>query len=86
MLTDLQNCGVEDILIACVDGLKGFPAAIQSIFFNTEVQMCVIHQIRKSMHYVCVGLGVVSLLKFLYELCRIDLSSKTKKSANSVQG
>lgn len=52
MLTDLHNRGVQDILIACVDGLKGFPEAIQTIFPNTEVQLCVIHQIRNSIRYV----------------------------------
>ena len=48
MLTDLHNLSVQDILIACVDGLKGFPEAIQAIFPNTELQLCVIHQIRNS--------------------------------------
>jgi putative transposase len=52
VLTDLHNRGVKDILIACVDGLKGFPEAIESIYPNTEVQHCVIHQIRNSMKYV----------------------------------
>ena len=52
VLTDLHNRGVQDILIACVDGLKGFPEAIQAIFPNTEVQLCVIHQIRNSIRYV----------------------------------
>jgi len=52
VLTDLNNRGLEDILIACVDGLKGFPEAINSIFPNAEVQLCVIHQIRNSMKYV----------------------------------
>ena len=45
VLTDLQNRGVEDILIACIDGLKGFPEAIQSVYPNTAVQLCVVHQI-----------------------------------------
>ena len=52
MLTDLQARGVEDILIASVDGLKGFPEAINSIFPQTEVQLCVVHQIRNSIRYV----------------------------------
>ena len=52
VLTDLNNRGVEDILIASVDGLKGFPEAINSLFPKTEVQLCVIHQIRNSMRYV----------------------------------
>jgi len=52
VLTDLQNRGVEDILIACIDNLKGFSEAIQSVFPDTEVQTCVVHQIRNSLKYV----------------------------------
>ena len=52
VLTDLQNRGVEDILIASVDGLKGFPEAINAVFPNTEVQLCIVHQIRNSLKYV----------------------------------
>lgn len=52
VLTDLHNRGVNDILIACIDGLKGFPEAIETIFPNTEIQHCIIHQIRNSMKYV----------------------------------
>lgn len=52
VLTDLQNRGVRDILIACVDGLTGFPDAIQSVFPQTDVQLCVVHQIRNSVKYV----------------------------------
>ena len=52
VLTDLNNRGLEDILIACVDGLNGFPEAINAIFPQTEVQLCVIHQIRNSLKYV----------------------------------
>ncbi len=52
VLTDLQNRGVKDILIACVDGLTGFPEAIETIYPETEVQQCIIHQIRNSMKYV----------------------------------
>jgi len=52
VLTDLQNRGVQDVLIACVDGLKGFPEAIASIFPKTEVQTCIVHQIRNSLKYV----------------------------------
>lgn len=48
VLTDLQNRGVEDIMICCVDGLKGFPDAIQSVFPHTAVQLCIVHQIRNS--------------------------------------
>jgi len=52
VLTDLQNRGVQDILIASVDGLKGFPEAINAVFPQTEVQLCIVHQIRNSLRYV----------------------------------
>ncbi len=54
VLTDLQNRGVQDILIICIDidGLKGFPEAIETIFPQTEIQHCIIHQIRNSLKYV----------------------------------
>jgi putative transposase len=52
VLTDLQHRGVQDILIASVDGLTGFPAAINAAFPNTEVQLCIVHQIRNSLKYV----------------------------------
>ncbi len=52
MLTDLQNRGIQDILIACVDGLNGFPEAITSVYPKTEVQLCIVHQIRSSLKYV----------------------------------
>ena len=52
VLTDLNNRGVEDILIASIDGLKGFPEAINAIFPNTEIQLCIVHQIRNSIRYV----------------------------------
>jgi transposase-like protein len=52
VLNDLKARGVEDVLIACVDGLKGFPEAITTAFPNTEVQLCVVHQIRNSLKYV----------------------------------
>lgn len=52
VITELKNRGVEDILIACVDGLKGFPQALESVFPNTTVQTCIVHMIRNSTHYV----------------------------------
>ena len=52
VLTDLQQRGLQDILIASVDGLTGFPAAINAAFPNTEVQLCIVHQIRNSLKYV----------------------------------
>jgi putative transposase len=52
VLTELKNRGVEDILIASVDGLKGFPDAIAAVFPRTQVQLCIVHMIRNSMRYV----------------------------------
>jgi len=52
VLTDLNNRGVEDILIASVDGLTGFPEAIATIYPDTEVQLCIVHQVRNSLKYV----------------------------------
>lgn len=52
ILTHLQNRGVKDVFIACIDNLKGFAEAISSIYPQTEIQLCVIHQIRNSMKYV----------------------------------
>jgi putative transposase len=52
VLNDLKARGVDDILIACVDGLKGFPEAINTAFPKTEVQLCVVHQIRNSLKHV----------------------------------
>lgn len=52
VLTELQNRGVKDILIACVDGLKGFPDAINAVFPNTRIQPCIVHLVRNSVKYV----------------------------------
>ena len=52
VLTDLQSRGVQDILIACVDGLKGFPEAIEAVFPQAVIQLCIVHQIRNSLRYV----------------------------------
>lgn len=52
VMTDIQNRGVKDILIACIDGLKGFPEAIEAVYPKTEIQLCVIHQIRNSLRYI----------------------------------
>ena len=52
VLTELQNRGVKDILIACVDGLKGFPDAINAAFPDTQIQLCIVHMVRNSMKFV----------------------------------
>jgi putative transposase len=52
VLTELKNRGVQDIFLACVDGLKGFPQAIETVFPNTQVQLCIVHLMRASLNYV----------------------------------
>ena len=52
VLNDLHQRGVEDVLIACVDGLTGFPEAIEAVFPQAWVQTCVVHQVRASLRYV----------------------------------
>jgi len=52
VLTELKNRGVEDILIACVDGLSGFPQAIEVAFPETRIQLCIVHMVRNSLKYV----------------------------------
>jgi putative transposase len=52
VLTELKNRGVKDMLIACVDGLKGFPQAIESVFPETRIQLCIVHLVRASLNYV----------------------------------
>lgn len=52
VVTELKNRGVQDIFIACVDGLKGFPEAIETVFPQTEVQLCIVHLVRHSLNYV----------------------------------
>lgn len=52
VVTELKNRGMTDILIACVDGLKGFPEAIETVFPKTEVQLCIVHLVRHSLKYV----------------------------------
>ncbi len=52
VLTELKNRGMKDILIACIDGLKGFPEAIESIYPDTDIQLCIVHMIRNSVRFV----------------------------------
>ena len=52
VVTELRNRGVQDIFIACVDGLKGFPEAIEAVFPKATVQLCIVHMVRHSLNYV----------------------------------
>ncbi len=78
VLIELANRGVKDILIACVDGLKGFPEAIESIFPKAEVQLCIAHQIHNSLKYV----GSKNKKEFMADLKRV-YKAATKELAES---
>ena len=52
VMTELQNRGIKDILIACVDGLKGFPEAINAVYPQTQIQLCIVHMVRNSVKFV----------------------------------
>jgi putative transposase len=52
VVTELKNRGVKEIFIACVDGLKGFPEAIEAVYPNTQIQLCIVHMVRHSLSYV----------------------------------
>ena len=69
VLTELKNRGLQDILIACVDGLKGFPDAINSVYPQTHIQLCIIHMVRNSLKYVSWKdyKAVTSGLKAIYQ-------------------
>ena len=74
VLNDLRQRGVQDVLIACVDGLAGFPDAIEAVFPQTWVQTCIVHQIRSSMRYVSYGdrRKVAAALKPIYRAANAD--------------
>lgn len=52
ILTELQNRGIKDIFIACVDGLNGFPEVINTAYPDTKVQLCIVHMVRNSLRFV----------------------------------
>lgn len=52
VMTELKNRGIRDVFIACIDGLKGFPEAIEAVFPDTDVQLCIVHMVRNSLKYV----------------------------------
>jgi putative transposase len=76
VLTELQNRGVQDILIACIDNLAGFKEAISSIFPQTEIQQCIIHQVRHSMKYVSYkdSKELLGDLKLIYQAHTKDMA------------
>jgi putative transposase len=74
VLTELRNRGVRDIYLVCVDGLKGFPQAIESIYPKAQVQLCIVHMVRASLNYVTWKdrKNVVADLKPIYRAVTAD--------------
>lgn len=74
VITELKNRGVQDIFIACVDGLKGFPEAIEAVYPRAAVQLCIVHLVRHSLNYVSWKLReqVAADLKKIYSCATVD--------------
>ncbi|NHR07237.1 IS256 family transposase [Chromobacterium haemolyticum] len=74
VVTELRNRGVQDIFIACVDGLKGFPEAIEAVFPKAAVQLCIVHMVRHSLNYVSWKRRpeVAADLKQIYQSSTLD--------------
>ncbi len=74
VLTELNQRGVKDVLIACVDGLTGFPEAINTVFPKTKIQLCIVHLVRNSLRYVSYKdmKAVAGDLKTIYQAINIE--------------
>jgi putative transposase len=74
VVTELKNRGVDDIFIACVDGLKGFPEAIETVYPHATVQLCIVHLVRNSLNYVSWKMRkqVANDLKRIYQSATVD--------------
>lgn len=74
VVTELKNRGVQDIFIACVDGLKGFPDAIEAVYPQTSVQLCIVHMVRNSLNFVPwkAQKEVAADLKLIYSAATTD--------------
>ena len=74
VVTELKNRGVQDIFIACVDGLKGFPEAIEAVYPRAAVQLCIVHMVRHSLNYVSwkTRAEVAADLKRIYTASTVD--------------
>lgn len=77
VVTELKSRGLKEIFIACVDGLKGFPEAIESVFPQTQVQLCIVHMVRHSLNYVSwkQRKEVAADLKAIYQAPTVDMAA-----------
>ena len=82
VVTELKNRGVKDMFIACVDGLKGFPEAIESVYPETQVQLCVVHMVRNSLRFVPWKdkKAVVADLKTIYTATNAEVAKENLKA------
>jgi putative transposase len=78
VVTELKNRGVQDIFIACVDGLKGFPEAIETVYPKACVQLCIVHMVRNSLNFVSwkARKEVASDLKLIYTSATVELGEQ----------
>jgi len=78
VVTELKNRGVKEIFIACVDGLKGFPEAIEAVYPNTQIQLCIVHMVRHSLNYVSwkQRKEVATDLKAIYQAPTVEMAEK----------
>jgi transposase-like protein len=78
VLTELRNRGVQDVYIACMDGLKGLPEAVNAVFPKTLTQLCIVHLVRASLRYVTVkdSKAVVAALKRIYQSATAEEAAK----------
>lgn len=85
---DLKNRGVKDILIACMDGLKGLPDAIKAVFPDVNIQNCIVHQIRNSIRYISSkdGKDFMKDLKQVYQAANEEMALKGLESLDSKWG
>jgi transposase-like protein len=88
VLTDLQSRGVEDVLIACIDNLSGFADAIEATFPQTDVQLCLVHQVRASLRYVVNKdqAAVVAALKPIYQAPNLAAAQQARAAFAQVWG
>ena len=85
VVTELKNRGVQDIFIACVDGLKGFPEAIETVYPKTAVQLCIVHMVRYSLNYVSWKLRkeIAADLRTIYAAATVE---EAEQNLNEFEG
>jgi len=88
VLTELKNRGLKDILIACVDGLAGFPEAIEAVFPQTAVQLCIVHMVRNSLKYVSWKdrKALAADLKRIYQSVTVEEAETELEALNATWG